>query len=382
METKKYILSVALSVTIFWVCVAAVPIYAKLIFNGSFGVKTFPYPITVAFMQLGFATVCLCILNVIHYAFHRARESDSSWIFGPHFLYKLRLAAPPGLAFGFKYAITNWGILLVDTSTHVLLGATDLIWVVILAIFINKEYPSVIDVFAVMVCLTGSLMIAIHTSSAMTHAFFPILVNLLTPLIGALCVSTLREGAKGIFDKNNRLQGNITKIEFTAFFLGCSALAAFVSAMAIENGSGLLNTPHEPWWTALGDYPAKGTALILASGLLTCVLHVDNTWMASLISATASGVVSEVKVLPQWCLSALFNMHVDASPMSLFGALLGLLGSGIFAFGSHLTHTRGKLILRRSKCKVWMEWKQILLHEGPLKEHAISFQSEVCLQAP
>ena len=44
-----------------------------------------------------------------------------SWVFGPHFRYKMYAIAPVGLLFGLKYGITNLGLKLVPTGMHLLL---------------------------------------------------------------------------------------------------------------------------------------------------------------------------------------------------------------------------------------------------------------------
>jgi len=90
--------------------------------------RKFPYPVATAVLQLGLVAVVLGLANVMgHFAASRNKleGEDASWLFGPHFLYKLRNIAPVGLLFGLKYGLTNWGLQLLPTGQHLLLQSTD-----------------------------------------------------------------------------------------------------------------------------------------------------------------------------------------------------------------------------------------------------------------
>ena len=83
------------SVLIYWVSVSAVPIYNKFFFNK----KAFPFPIATAGIQLGCVSVLLALWSTVS---HSCFGKEGSWIFGPHFLYKLKWCAPIGVIFGLK----------------------------------------------------------------------------------------------------------------------------------------------------------------------------------------------------------------------------------------------------------------------------------------
>lgn len=50
---------------------------------------------------------------------------EPSWVFGPHLAYKLWAVGPVGILFGLKYGVTNWGLHLVPTGTHLLLQVSN-----------------------------------------------------------------------------------------------------------------------------------------------------------------------------------------------------------------------------------------------------------------
>jgi len=334
-------------VVIYCVSVSAVPIYNKNVFDGTFGVKKFPFPIATAFLQLGCVALTCIILEVERHLFRsRVQTEGKSWIFGPHFLYKMRHTAPVGLLFGIKYGITNWGLHLVPTSTHVLLQSTDLFWTVAFARIINKETLGFLDGLAALLCAAGSVLIGLRAGKELGNdAVLGLLVNLLTPVFLALCITTLRSGAKELFNPENRLRGSVSALEFTAFKLVFSSSMALILSCILENGLvSLTDRSLEPWWTALSTYPAEGIGLILLGGVFILIFQVNITWLAGLVPATAVGIVGGVKVVPQWFFNALFNLKVDVSPLNIAGATLTIASSVLYvsavSYGKRLLLTR------------------------------------------
>jgi len=332
--TALHAAKLTISVVIYCVSVSAVPIYNKNVFDGTFGVKKFPFPIATAFLQLGCVALTCIILEVGRHLFpSRVQTEGKSWIFGPHFLYKMRHTAPVGLLFGIKYGITNWGLHLVPTSTHVLLQSTDLFWTVAFARIINKETLGFLDGLAALLCAAGSVLIGLRAGTELGNdAVLGLLVNLLTPVFLALCITTLRSGTKELFNPENRLRGSISTIEFTAFKLVFSSSMALILACILENGLlSLTDQSLEPWWTALAEYSAKGSGLILLGAVFILIFQVNITWLAGLTSATTVGIVGGVKVVPQWFFNALFNLKVDVSPLNIAGATLTIASSILYA---------------------------------------------------
>lgn len=110
-------LKVGTATVIFCLSVSAVPIYNKLVFaegvcDGKACLKKYPYPMATAFLQLSLVSLVLALVNIVGHLSDR----DQSWILGPHYLYKIRHVAPVGLLFGFKYAVTNWGLQIVPVG--------------------------------------------------------------------------------------------------------------------------------------------------------------------------------------------------------------------------------------------------------------------------
>jgi hypothetical protein len=371
-------IKVALSVVIYCLSVAAVPIYNKKIFSGTICpsgrcLKSFPYPITTAFLQLGFVSVVLAFASIVsHVSSRRSRAEGRSWIFGPHFGYKLRHIAPVGVLFGVKYGITNWGLALVPTAKHLLLQSTDLVWTIIFARFINKERLGVFEGIAAAFSVAGAVFVSLGAGGELEAPVLGLTVNLLTPIFLALCITTLRTGAAEIFRKDNCVQGTVTPAEFTAIKLALSSLVAFVLALCLENeGVQWLEGKKDPksWWIALDHYPLDSTVALFGGALFVLIFQVNITWLAGLTSAVAVGIVGEVKVVPQWIMNGLFNTSsVDFSPQNIWGAVLSLAGSVVFAASASL---RWKLEFSRRG----FEWQLRDATEKLLESTSTSLQS-------
>lgn len=336
-----YFAKVGVSVVIYCLSVSAVPIYNKEVFTGGVGshgvgLKKFPYPIATAFLQLGLVAVVLGLANVIgHFAARRKSGSGASWLFGPHFFYKLQHVAPVGLLFGLKYGLTNWGLQLLPTGTHLLLQSTDLIWTVVTARVWNKEKLGVVETVAAALATVGSVMIGLHAGQVVSAPTVPLLVNCLTPLVLALCISTLRSGAQELFREDNPLHGSVSPAEFTSLKLFLSALMALLLSLVLESGTiswTQLKAHRDAWWVALQHEQVAGTCFLLLGGVFVLIFQVNITWLSGLTSAVTVGIVGGIKVVPQWLLNAAFlGPLVDMSPLNAAGAALVLSASCLYA---------------------------------------------------
>ena len=226
-------LRIAISVVIYCLAVSAVPIYNKRLLDGE-DIEKFEYPVALAGLQLGAVAILCTMINIIQH-FESDASGKSSWLLGSHFVYKFRNVAPVGVLFGVKYAITNWGLDLVDTGTHLLLQSTDLLWTVGFARILNSEYLDILSSAAVLLSSLGSILIGAQACDDLKTPFVPLLVNLLTPVFLALCITTLRKGTKELMRKDN-ICGGVSAFEFTAMKLFLSSMTALLLACLMENG--------------------------------------------------------------------------------------------------------------------------------------------------
>mmetsp|Transcript_25449 Transcript_25449/g.55072 ORF Transcript_25449/g.55072 Transcript_25449/m.55072 type:complete len:263 (-) Transcript_25449:41-829(-) len=240
---------VGISVCLFWVLASVVPLYNKIVFAGIAGDKGFPYPITTAFLQLGFCAVSLTLYDIVRriiYLCTRVQpssgydvvldetESDkvssqetnsnqengntTSWIFGDHLWFKVKFTLPIGVLFGLKYGVTNWGLHLLPLAPHLLLQATDLMWTVLFAHLFTRELLSRQEFLTCVGSTAGTILIAWRTHQTLPDSFYSILVNLTSPVLLGLCITFLRKAAHSLLVKENRVDGRcqgMTPFELT-----------------------------------------------------------------------------------------------------------------------------------------------------------------------
>mmetsp|Transcript_44951 Transcript_44951/g.106745 ORF Transcript_44951/g.106745 Transcript_44951/m.106745 type:complete len:410 (+) Transcript_44951:93-1322(+) len=342
---------VVIGIVVFCATVSAVPLCSKLVFQGSSGasaVPRFPYPLATAFLQLSFTSCILAMGNVGHHlcstfcqaesVSSRRSRTQPSWLLGPHLFYKLRHIMPAGLMFGLKFAITNWGLQKVPAPTHLLLQSTDLLWTLIFARVVNREKLNGIELGATLMSSVGAIVISYDASASLDIPCLAIAVNLMTPIALALCVNFLRAGVAELTNPDNQIRGSISSVEFTAWKTGISAVVTLALSFLLESGNFRLSeysllhrSSKPPWWMALRDYPQSGILLLLLDSVFLLLFQVNLTWLTSLTSAVTVGIISEVKVIPQWLINSAFGLPVHHTNANLIGAVILLLASAVYA---------------------------------------------------
>eukprot|EP00403_Amphidinium_massartii_P011331 CAMPEP_0178427272 /NCGR_PEP_ID=MMETSP0689_2-20121128/29660_1 /TAXON_ID=160604 /ORGANISM="Amphidinium massartii, Strain CS-259" /LENGTH=410 /DNA_ID=CAMNT_0020048975 /DNA_START=12 /DNA_END=1244 /DNA_ORIENTATION=+ len=344
---------VVLGTVIFCLTVSAVPLYSKLVFEGG-SQPRFPYPLATAVLQLGFTAIILTIISIVRHLLSppcppdqttaadacQQQPSAPSWCLGPHMMYKISYTAPVGVMFGVKFAVTNWGLLTVPAPTHLLLQSTDLVWTLLFARLVNGERLNKLESVGAWLSSFGAIIISFDASMAAAVPFFPLLVNMLTPIALALTVTFLRKGVKELMNPKNRI-GGMTAIEFTAWKISFSAVTALCLSLFLESGTvtlsrhGLLQPDSKPaWWVALQQYPWDGVQLLLVDSFCLLLFQVNLTWLTSLTSAVTVGIIAEIKVIPQWLINSVFGLPVHLTTANIVGSVIMLSASGVYGFSS------------------------------------------------
>mmetsp|Transcript_7810 Transcript_7810/g.10213 ORF Transcript_7810/g.10213 Transcript_7810/m.10213 type:complete len:395 (+) Transcript_7810:353-1537(+) len=323
---------VFISVAIFWIVVSLIPVYNKVVFSGVAGDAGFPYPLTTTCFQLGFCAFALTLGSVIK---HSCGTGESSWIFGSGFKFKLKHTIKIGFLFGLKFGVTNWGLHVLKLSPHLLLQSTDLMWTVIFAHLINKEALDHLEAVCCLGSIAGTMLIAYRTHQQIPD-LFPLLLNLISPVLLGLCVSELRRTARMLLILHNHAEGRVpfmNAFELTAFKLWFSTatvlpFAYFFEEMTTVESSGLNLSGQTPVSIVLRSQNAALTIAAVGGGILVLIFQVNVTWLCSLTSAISVAIVGGVKVIPQWIIAILFSQSIDLHISNVFGALL-LLGSSV-----------------------------------------------------
>lgn len=84
------------------------------------------------------------------------------------------------------------GLILLPTSTHLLLQGTDILWTVAAAALINRERIGRIELSACLLCSVASTLLSLRVGATLSAPLLPLAINLASPLLLGLCISTLR----------------------------------------------------------------------------------------------------------------------------------------------------------------------------------------------
>ena len=192
---------------------------------------------------------------------------------------KARNIGPLGVAFGLKLGATNVGLALVSVEMHVLLAATDILWVALFARLINGErVRNVTGGLALVGCFLGACLVSTDSYDAGRHvAFYAVALNLVGPVIQGIVVTLLRRSAT-----REVARQNTSYVEFTFMKLAFSTLTAGVLALLIEGVADARSCVV----ALLGDAPRFLTTVGLISGvqLLFTVLATYNAASDTLAS--------------------------------------------------------------------------------------------------
>ena len=306
--------------------------------------------------------------------------STPSWILDEHFLWKMKWCTPIGILFGLKYGVTNLGLHLLPAPTHLLLQSTDLVWTVLGAWIINNEHVTNLELCCLCCCVMGSVILSwqlhvnehSHThvddsssenllphngapssiSPSSTSLIFALGINLLSPMLLGLCISTLRLACCELMRPNNRVNGTVSSVELTSIKLVISSLVAIVLATVFEthvlmdvdeNSCGSSDAGAlmihcslaPPWWEAFYFLTSSTTkAGVIGGAMLIAIFQVNCTYLTYLTSAVSVGLVGQVKIIPQWIVAAIFataTSDFTLQPRNIAGAFLIMISAAAFA---------------------------------------------------
>jgi len=342
---RKYHSLIAFSTIIYWTSVSLIPVYNKHFFQKSL----YPYPVATAGIQLGVVSILLAVLNIVQHIVSSNRNTynssgslviasrGKSWIFGPHFLWKIKWCFPIGCLFGLKYGITNLGLDLVPAPTHLLLQSTDLVWTVLGAYIINAEVVSTIELICLAGCVAGSVVLgwSIKDDSSLAAPLFAILVNLTSPIFLGLCLATLRLACIELMRPDNRVGGTVSSVELTSIKLIVSSFVALILACILEKG----DETKDSWWIAFIELEQLTRLGVIVGAFLIAVFQVNCTFLTFLSSTVTVGLVGQVKIIPQWILATITVSRTSdfkVKELNMIGAFLIMMSAAAFAIYNYI----------------------------------------------
>eukprot|EP00455_Lapot_gusevi_P057527 TRINITY_DN9824_c0_g1_i2.p1 TRINITY_DN9824_c0_g1~~TRINITY_DN9824_c0_g1_i2.p1 ORF type:complete len:458 (-),score=90.75 TRINITY_DN9824_c0_g1_i2:176-1549(-) len=358
-NSRALMFQVAIHVLLFIVFVCAIPVYNKRLMRRRAG---FPFPLTITFFQLAGTVLILLLFQVVRKLW---MSSSSSWIFGPGFTHKLRHIYPAGILFGLKLGLTNWGLKLVDFNIHILLQSCSLFWTCLFSSIVVREVPTCMEALACLGTVVGTVFIALHAQHD-THLWqdkdgsfwFPLLINLSTPVLEGCAITFLRYGVTHL---SHKAQASLPPIaqphrhtshgfsrqsnpralfadldveapEFTLIKLMLSACAVLPFAVLFE-GYNVLHRYHETSFEALEEARPLLFWMLLGGTLLTLGMQVNVTMLAMSVSAISVGMVGDVKVIPQTLIGVMFfSKEWSLTLFHTLGAFLVCISVSFYTF--------------------------------------------------
>lgn len=358
MQLNSFLVKLTLSVIVYWTVVSSIPIYNQSILKGFDGRKKYDYPLAVSFLQLVSTVVLLAIMGVIKHFFDKP---GTSWVFGPHFLHKLKFISPSGVIFGIKLGLTNYGLSLLPINVHLLLQSSSLFWTMVFSYIAVREKPTRLELLALAGTIGGTIMIAINVKESFDisggAAAFALIINLSSCVFEGAAITYVRYGTAKLFrpqgdeapmlaeplNANNvasegeyvgvskgasftngeaamlhpvasdsdgqqtEMQQATTtpdvdmdSFEFTLIKLTVSAITVLPFLIIFETFDVANQHDGVSFGEALDNADKVIVAMLMTGGgVLTLIFQVNVTYMTTIVSAIATGVVGDVKIVPQ-----------------------------------------------------------------------------------
>jgi len=336
----------AILVPVYFLSAGFIAITNKAILSGpSEDERGFNCPLTMTFIQLMFVSVALVSWSVFQHFVIDTRQrngivsaindtdNDStpepSWVFGPRFLFKVKHLFVLGTVFGLKLGVMNWGLSQLKLGEHFLLQAASLFWTVLFAWWFLKEKPSLFEIFLCLCVIVGETLVSFQVGKDMgIGAVFPLIMNLIPPLLLGVLLILLRKATKTLM----RADVGMKSVELTGIKLAMSALTVLPFAFLFEGFLVGAKPGALPFWTLYHQSSHWIPLLLLASIVLTLIFQVTLTSLSYIAGAITVGVASEVKVVAQVLLLAVvpgkFNKAFETTWEHILGTIL-VLGSAL-----------------------------------------------------
>jgi len=192
-------------------------------------------------------------------------------------------------------------------------------------------------------CVAGTLVLGWQVSEdqTITAPLYAILINLISPMLLGLCISTLRLACVELMRPDNRVGGTVSSVELTSIKLLMSSSVALILACFLEGG-GEHSRHKESWWVAFFNLPNSTKLGVIGGAILIAVFQANCTFLCFLTNAVTVGLVGQVKIIPQWMTAVVFSTKVTnfiVKPTAVVGAFLICGSAAVFAFSN------------------WMQWR-------------------------
>jgi len=240
-----------------------------------------------------------------------------SWIFGTGFLWKCKHLFLPALAFAFVMSLTNMGLFLIkDVNIHVLLRASEIIWVVFFAFLIQKEVPTAPTLICCLLLILGTIFVSIDFTNSLINQTAPIIaivINLLSSVASGMMLVLLRRSCITL----RKRDPTTSILEITLIKVTMATIMLIPATLALEIDA----------WSALLHAQVDMKLLVGAGVFITMAYQSIVVGLTSFSLATTVGIISQSKLIPQIFLSVVWLRKFTPTALHVIGAVILVIGS-------------------------------------------------------
>ncbi|KAL0220034.1 hypothetical protein P9112_005687 [Eukaryota sp. TZLM1-RC] len=291
----------------------AMPFYNYALFHSKGKVLPgFPFPITSTLLQLLGVVLVLSIIGLFRKLPSHRRA------FGRLFMQRLSILWPASLSQAVNIVLMNTGLFMLDVSLHVLLRASEIVWVVVLSLCFKKERPTLKVVLSCLVTLIGTCFIVLHIVSIKGISggtMTALIVHFFTTILSALNIVSFRVLSTKL---KTCLIHPIDATELTILNLTTMSIL-IIPCVAIweRDAISTLFKPNPALW------------IMLSAGLvITSLYKLSFTALITHTTAITVGVVAQMKIVPQVVLDVVVNGKYGGrgSKYLVIGSLVTFVG--------------------------------------------------------
>jgi len=238
---------------------------------------------------------------------------------------------PVSVCFGAVMILTNIGVDIAPVNYHVVFKSTNIIWIVLFSILINKEKPSFFEYISIATLMAGALMVGWVFASSNKSSFVPIFINLLSSFFEAFTVVLLKWSCSYLY----RYDDTISVIEISLFKVVQGSFVVFIPMVIKERFHG---------FAALGDIPSKTIWLLVIGIFVTMVYQTCMVCLSKSFYSTTIGIIGQLQIIPQILISIALYQSFGFTGLHIAGVSLCILGCVLFS-GFHFS----KIYFRKKK---------------------------------
>uniref|UniRef100_A0A7S3K2A9 EamA domain-containing protein n=1 Tax=Aureoumbra lagunensis TaxID=44058 RepID=A0A7S3K2A9_9STRA len=220
----------------------------------------------------------------------------------------IKACAPVGIAFGLKYAVSHVALQKTPSSVYALLHASTIVFIVIFSrLFLGEKMRSRTEIAAFFGVLAGTAISASQEFESV--GIIPLILTLCDCCMGGALVPLLRKALLILGTDPKRA------LPVTCLKALIGAIIVFPIALSIEG----IQIPNH-----------KQTALLFLSASIILIYHGNLSFMCSLATGIAVGILESVKGIPAFTITSLMQGIPHTSLLFWAGAILVLISAAAF----------------------------------------------------